>query len=257
MADMLGAPEQAGASPSIATARTGGPEFDIDKAIRVRIIRLGAEGQPVLVVDRVLADPQRVVDHAAAADFYAPPHTHYPGLNAHVPEGYYRTVIAALRQPLEAAFGLSMRARLDYFGFLGLSTQAAADATPAQRFPHVDSYDPNRLAMVHYFCDETHGGTGFFRQKATGYECVDQGRARRYVAEVMVERSRSEGLAPAFPHAGMPHYDLIGQSDAVFNRLVVYRSHIFHAPLLGAGGAAADPRSGRLTANGFITPVSV
>ena len=56
----------------------------------------------------------------------------------------------------------------------------------------------------------------------------------------------------------MKLYDLIGKSDAVFNHnLIVYRSNRFHAPLLGEGRASQDPRrSGRLTANGFITPAS-
>jgi len=228
--------------------------FCISREINIQILKIGLEEQPILIVDKVLAEPRDMIDYAAGATFYVPPHTHYPGVNANVPEGYYRTVIAAIRHPLEAAFGLSAGGYLSYFGFLGLSTHAAADATPAQRFPHVDSYDPNRLAMVHYFCSETHGGTGFFRQQATGFESVDQGRAKTYVEEVMAERQRSEGHAPAFPSEGMDLYDLIGKSDAVFNRLIIYRSHVFHAPLLGEGGASADPRSGRLTANGFITP---
>jgi len=230
--------------------------FDVSREISVRILKIGRENQPLLIVDKVLAQPQEMIAYAAGADFYVPPHTHYPGSNANVPEGYYRTVINRLRQPLEAAFGLSSRGYLNYFGFLGLSTQSAAEATPAQRVPHVDSYDPNRLAMVHYLCGETYDGTGFFRHRASGYESVDQGRARTYVDSVMAEREHADLQRPAFPTDGMPLYDLIGKSDAVFNRLIVYRSHVFHAPLLGEGGASQDPRLGRLTANGFITPLS-
>ena len=230
--------------------------FDVSREVSVRIVRIGRENQPLLIVDTVLAQPQAMIDYAASADFYVPPHTHYPGANANVPEAYYRTVINLLRQPLEAAFGVPRLSYLNYFGFLGLSTQAAVDATPAQRVPHVDSYDPNRLAMVHYLCSEAYGGTGFFRHQASGFESVDQGRAKTYVDAVMAERDHVDLQPPAFPAEGMPLYDLIGKSDAVFNRLIVYRSHVFHAPLLGDGGASADPRRGRLTANGFITPVS-
>ena len=111
--------------------------------------------------------------------------------------------------------------------------------------------------MVHYFSGEEFGGTGFFRQQATGFESIDQARARRYVEAVVAEREQSVSSAPAFPGEGMKHYDLIGKTEAVFNRLIVYRSHVLHAPLLGLGGASADPRSGRLTANGFITPAAV
>lgn len=219
--------------------------------------RVGAEAQPLLIVDDVLAEPGAMVESAMRAEFYIPPHTHYPGLNARLPESYYLSVITALRQPLAAVFGLSTGIYLNYFGFFGLATKPAAEATLAQRVPHVDCYDSNRLAMVHYFCGEGFGGTGFFRQQATGFESVDQARARRYVEGVMAERAQSERAEPAFPGEGTKHYELIGKTDAVFNRLVVYRSHVLHAPLLGLGGASADPRLGRLTANGFITPTTV
>jgi hypothetical protein len=228
----------------------------IDPRIRVRLQRVGADAQPVLVVDNVLAEPEAMIDCAAGAQLYVPPHTNYPGFNANLPESYYRPVLTALRQPLEAAFGLSSRAYVNYFGFFGLSTRSAAEATLAQQFPHVDCYDPNRLAMVHYFCSADFGGTGFFRQQATGFESVDQARARRYVEAVMAERAQTASSAPAFPAEGMQHYDLTGKVDVAFNRLIVYRSHVLHAPLLGSGGASPDPRRGRLTANGFITPTA-
>lgn len=229
--------------------------MQLNPAIRVGLHRFGSEGQPVMIVDHVLAEPGAMVEAAAKADFYAPPHTNYPGLNANVPESYYLTIIQALRQPLEAAFGLSRNAYLDYFGYFGLSTTSLAEAAPAHKLPHVDCYDPNRLAMVHYFCrQDGFGGTGFFRQQATGYESVDQGRAKHYVDTVMAERAQP-GLAEAgFPGSGMRHYDLIGEAENVFNRLIVYRSYALHAPLLAPEGASADPRMGRLTANGFITP---
>jgi hypothetical protein len=226
----------------------------INPSIRVRTEHLGTEAQPLLIVENVLAEPEAMIECAERVDFYVPPHTHYPGVNANLPDDYYRLILAVLRQPLEETFGLSSQTHLNEFGFFGLSTRPAAEATLAQRFPHVDCYDPNRLAMVHYFCGVGFGGTGFFRQRATGFETVDQARARRYVESVMVERENSE---PGFPGEGMGHYDLIGRSEAVFNRLIVYRSHVLHAPLLGSGGASADPRSGRLTANGFITPTTV
>lgn len=228
----------------------------ISPKICFRLERLGAEMQPLLIVDNVLAEPDAMVEAALKAEFYVPPHTHYPGLNARLPESYYLSVIATIRQPLATAFGLSTGSYLDYFGFFGLATRPAADATPAQTVPHVDCYDPNRLAMVHYFCGDGFGGTGFFRQQATGFESVDQPRARRYVVGVMGERTQSEAAEPAFPGEATKHYELIGKTEAIFNRLIVYRSHVLHAPLLGSGGASADPRLGRLTANGFLTPAA-
>jgi len=38
----------------------------------------------------------------------------------------------------------------------------------------------------------------------------------------------------------------------VFNRLIVYRTHMLHSGLLNRAPLSADPAKGRLTANGFI-----
>ena len=236
-----------------AIRRHEGAYLRLNPAARAGLRHIGTEAQPLLIVDDVLAEPEAMIDAAAEANFYVPPHTNYPGINANLPESYYLTIIGALRPALEAAFGLSPRLPLNYFGFFGLATKAAAEATPAQKAPHVDCYDPRRLALVHYFCDARYDGTGFFKQRATGFESVDQGRAQRYVDTVMAERAQPDPDA-VFPGESAAHYDLIGKAEMAFNRLIVYRSHVLHTPLLAPEGASADPRLGRLTANGFITP---
>ncbi|MET3663663.1 DUF6445 family protein [Caulobacter sp. 1776] len=222
--------------------------------ISVRLRHVGQERQPLLVVDDVLADPWAMVDAARAAEFYRPPHTHYPGLNANLPEAYYRTVVTALRGPIEAAFDVSASAVLKFFGFFALATTPVEAATPVQTLPHLDAPDPDRLAMVHYFCRGAFGGTGFFRHQATGFESVDAARQDAYAAAVQAELA--EGRT-TFAGADTPGYDLIDAVEAVFNRLIVYRGHVLHAGLLGRGGGAADPAIGRLTANGFIEAVQV
>ncbi|WP_454713935.1 DUF6445 family protein [Caulobacter segnis] len=220
--------------------------------ISVRLRKVGQEQQPLLVVDDVLADPWAMVDAARAADFYRPPHTNYPGLNANLPEAYYRTVVTALRGPIEAAFGLRADAVLKFFGFFALATTPASAATPVQTVPHLDGPDPNRLAMVHYFCQGDFGGTGFFRHQATGFESVDATRTDAYATALKAELAHERR---AFAGADTPGYDLIEAVEPVFNRLIIYRGHVFHAGLLGHGGGAADPATGRLTANGFIEAV--
>jgi hypothetical protein len=205
-----------------------------------------------MIVDEVLEHPQAMIDAARAAEFYVPRHTNYPGINAPLPQSYYLTVVTALRGPIEAAFGLSRSAYLSYFGFFALATMSAHDAQAIQKIPHRDSPDPNRLAMVHYLCGGRFGGTGFFRHKSTGFESVDA--ARQPVYEAAARRELAEAETPISRYAGAQtrNYELIGQSDAVFNRLIVYRSHVLHSALLDEGTGSADPGLGRLTANGFI-----
>jgi hypothetical protein len=220
--------------------------------ISVRLRKVGEEQQPLLFVDDVLADPWAMIDAARAAAFYRPPHTNYPGLNANLPEAYYRTVVTALRGPIEAAFGVSAGAVLKFFGFFALATTPAVAVTPIQTLPHLDGPNPSRLAMVHYFCQGDFGGTGFFRHRATGFESVDASRTEAYAAALKAELAHKRY---AFAGADTPGYDLIEAVEPVFNRLIVYRGHVLHAALLGQGGGAADPATGRLTANGFIEAV--
>jgi hypothetical protein len=228
------------------------PPLLIGRQIRVQLRHVGQERQPLLVVDDVLADPDAMIEAARAADFHAPPHTHYPGLNANLPESYYRTVVTALRGPIAVAFGLPSEAYLKYFGFFALATTGVADAQPIQKIPHHDGPDPARLAMVHYLCRGEHGGTGFFRHKATGFESIDQPRQESYVAIAQAQLAAAGVGGATFAGSDMADYDLIGEARCVFNRLIVYRNHVLHSALLSPRGAAADPRLGRLTANGFI-----
>jgi hypothetical protein len=224
----------------------------LGRAIEVRLQHIGAERQPLMVVDHVLEDPQGMIEAARAAAFYVPEHTHYPGVNARLPEAYYQTVVTALRGPIEAAFGLSRAAYLKYFGFFAMATTGIDAAEPVQKIPHHDSPDPDRLAMVHYLCRGPFEGTGFFRHKATGFESVDAARQEVYVATARRELAEAGATAAAYAGPDMSNYEMIGQADLVFNRLIVYRSHVLHAALLGCATGSADPAKGRLTANGFI-----
>lgn len=218
--------------------------------INIRLRRIGREAQPLLVVDHMLADPQAMIDAAKRAEFYVPEHTMYPGLNAPLPEGYYQTVVTALRGPVEAAFGLPRDAWVKFFGFFALATTPAEAAEPIQKIPHHDTVDPGRLALVHYLCRGDFGGTGFFRHRATGFESVDAARRAAYVAAAKPELEMA--APPAYAGAGAAHYELIGEAEMVFNRLIVYRAHVLHSGLLNRAPLDADPARGRLTANGFI-----
>lgn len=234
------------------STEAAGDALLLGRNIEVRLQHVGAERQPLLVVDDVLDAADAMIAAACEADWYVPAHTNYPGLNARLPQAYYQTVVTALRGPIEAAFGLSRAVRLSYFGFFALATLSPAEARPIQKIPHHDSPDPQRLAMVHYLCRGEFGGTGFFRHRSTGFESVDRMRRDRYVAAASTELAQGRGTRDSYAAAHLEHYDLIGQADLVFNRLVVYRSHVLHSALLGSDTHSRDPARGRLTANGFI-----
>lgn len=237
-------------------AETLARTFELGPQVQVRRLFIGAERQPLMIVDGTLADPQSMIDAACDAVFYQPEHTNYPGINAPLPLAYCHTVVTALRGPIEAAFGLSRSTYLKYFGFFALATIGSAEAQPIQKIPHHDSPDPNRLALVHYLCRGEFGGTGFFRHLRTGFESVDRSREATYVAAARSELAIGANSA-GYAGPQMANYQLIGQAEAVFNRLIIYRSHVLHSALLAAEPGSADPVTGRLTANGFIATIDL
>lgn len=224
--------------------------FSPHPRIDIRLRRIGNEAQPLMVVDHMLADPYALIAAAERAAFYVPEHTKYPGLNAPLPEGYYQTVVTALRGPIEAVFGLPREAWVSFFGFFALAVTPADMAEPIQKIPHHDTVDPGRLAMVHYLCQGDFGGTGFFRHKSTGFETIDATRQAAYAAAAKPELEAAS--LKGYADAGTAHYELTGEAEMVFNRLVVYRTHMLHSGLLNRAPLSADPAKGRLTANGFI-----
>ncbi|MBP2159321.1 hypothetical protein J2X24_001887 [Asticcacaulis solisilvae] len=220
-------------------------QFALHPDIRFQLRHIGAEQQPLMVVDNVLAEPQALIKAACAAEFYVPEHTRYPGLNARLPDDYYRLIITALRGPLQAAFGLPSSVYLNYFGYFGLVTVPPEDAQPIQNIPHHDGPDPQQLAMVHYLSHEAFGGTGFFRHKATGFQTIGPARRDLYAETASAELEAGKGMA---------NYERIAEVAPVFNRLIVYRGHVLHCALPCDAPLSRDPARGRLTANGFVRP---
>jgi len=225
--------------------------FPLSPTMRVAASRIGRDGEPVLLVDRFLADPHALVDAAAASDF-APAYGSgggYPGIRASAPLDYVEDAVRALVGPIAEAFGLgAVRPRHAECSF-SLVTLPPDRLVPAQRAPHVDTADPRQFAILHYLCGPAFGGTAFFRHRATGFEAITEARLPAYEA-ARAREAAGEGYIAGDDAA----FERIGAVEAAFDRVVVYRSRLLHSGLVGDPAAlSADPRTGRLTANIFLT----
>lgn len=214
---------------------------------------IGRERQPVLIVDDYLADPDSMVRYACDEVRFAPPSSAYPGLIAPAPPPYVESLGYGLSDMISETFGVLIETADVLESFFGLVTTPPERLEPIQRLPHVDSHDAGQLAMLHYLCSRTHGGTAFYRHRPTGYESLDQ--------------TRSDAFAHQWLHAvsvaSEKNSEYLTQSDALFeqtasfesryNRLVLYRSHLFHSGrILPECTLSDNPRSGRLTVNTFV-----
>lgn len=217
-----------------------------------RIEEIGREGQRVVVVDNFLADAEGLIDEAASASFNPVEATIYPGVRARLPMAYPFALRDLLRELFREAFGLDTTNIVGGQTDFSIVTTPPERAHPRQLHPHFDGPDPNILAGLHYLCGASHGGTSFYRHRATGFELITRERAPAYVQTVEAEVAATPRRAH-YPHGDSDLFERIASFPAAFNRLLIYRGVGLHS-----GDIAPDfafdpsPRSGRLTANTFL-----
>jgi len=232
-------------------------DFGFNRNLRVTVNRVGESRQPVLIVDNVMRDPKSLIEFAAnEVTFRAAwtPQGGYPGVRADAPREYAGGLLAHLGDAIAATFFTPMPVvPTEANCLLSIVTRRPQQLTNQQRIPHFDTPDPMRIAFLHYLCDESFGGTAFYRHKKTGLDAVRPDQEAEYC------RIRDEELklAPpprSFITSDAADYEQTANIDARFNRLIVYRSQHLHSGSIPQDmNFSADPRTGRLTATVFIT----
>jgi len=218
--------------------------------------RIGAERQPVLTIARAMDEPEALVDHAARAVRFDPawgPRGGYPGLRAPAPPDYVEALVRTLGPLIARAFGLGAVELAKTEASFSLVTLPPERLAPLQRIPHVDTTDPLQFAVLHYLCDDRFGGTAFYRHRATGFETLSPERTAAFGAARDREVAQAQAQA-RYIVGDTAHYQRVGAVDAAFDRIVVYRSRSLHSGIIEPGAPLSeDPRTGRLTANIFVS----
>ncbi len=218
----------------------------------IRVERIGREGEAVAVIDGFAPDPDAL--RAAAAGLrFAADGTHYPGIKAAVTPAYFDATGPVLAAVLRDVFGYREPAAVIGAWYQLVTTPPAA-LTPLQRLPHVDALRPRQIALVHYLGHDDHGGTAFYRHRATGFETLDEARAPGFRTRLAAEIG-AEPPAAAYIDEGAPWFERIAAFAPAFNRALVYRSALFHCGLIPATAPLSpDPLAGRLTVGCFLGP---
>jgi hypothetical protein len=211
-------------------------------------------GERVLVIDDATRQAEHLIAAAARAPFEPAGDvgSGYPGLLGPVPRAYADALVAFVMPLLPRHFDTGpirpARVRCN----LSLATTPPDALNDLQTIPHADSANPLHFAAVHYLCDDHHGGTGFFRHRATGHAVLTPEHVDPFNAAVGKELARSSAK-PCYPDETHPHFALIGHCRARMDRLVIYRSSLFHSALIPRlPDDPADPRKRRLTGNLFL-----
>lgn len=217
--------------------------------------QISSTEQQLLKINGFLEHPEHAISQADLQKF-AKITPQYPGVRAPLEPEVCRVWLALLAPLLDQWFGPA-GCRWEMQAWYSLVTTPPRALAPIQRLPHVDGTDPAQIAMMLYLHHTGHGGTAFFRHRATGLESLTAETWPRYAAALQAEVARS-GLPPAaYPTDGAPHFERVHVAQGTFNRAVFYRGNILHSGVIdNAAPLSADPREGRLTINAFFRPVA-
>ena len=232
-----------------------GPALEPGLDPRVETLRIGEEQHPVLILDGLLTGAEGLVEFAADVAVLAPVKAaanFYPGIRAPAPGGYVRALITALRPHLAEVFGAPAGGQAHVTSALSMATLPADRASLVQRLPHIDTTSPDQLAILHYLCDPEHGGTAFYRHRATGFEAVGPERGPDYFAILREEIEARPVITDGYVAESNALFEQTAVLTPAFNRIVVYASNLLHAGVLPDRPASPNPRDGRLTANTFF-----
>ncbi len=219
---------------------------------QIEVVRQGAEGEPVVVIDHAWPEPDALIEAAAATKFDLDS-PYFPGPRAHAPPDYWPALELSVRPILAEVFGYDGAPALVECLF-SMVTQPAGDLAPIQRLPHFDSLDPDRLALLHYLGDPALGGTSFYRHRATGFETINAERYPAYAAALNADVAAHGLPAPGYMAGDTPLFERIASYEAVFNRVLIYRGATLHSGNVPNDAVLSpDPRQGRLTVNAFAT----
>nr|WP_298125940.1 DUF6445 family protein [uncultured Pseudoxanthomonas sp.] len=224
--------------------------------IRVTRQVVGREGAPLLIIDNLLADPERMLRKAATRQ-YVKQSSMFPGIRAPAPVSYQSFLEATLNPLLRECFDQAPGRFVFPMCHFSLVTQPPATLHFLQRVPHIDSVSIGGLATVHYLFRGTWGGTDFYRHRHTGFEYVDEGRHAAYFDRLAQESHQDAMQDVGYIDGDTPLFERVASVEGVFNRLIVYRRNALHSGRIGNDrGLPADPLQGRLSINTFIDVVT-
>lgn len=207
------------------------------------------------VIDDALRDPQHWVDYAINGEDLKPSANNaYPGPELRMPD--------AISTQLDRFFAshvrrlLGARRTLRMYSRLSLTTTPSDQLEPRQWLCHVDRLEVEpgqRLAasVLYLFQDATLGGTSFYmpRRPLPEIAALVQDSAT-LPADTFAAKY---GLRSCYMTESNAYFEKVLTVPARWNRLIFYDGSVFHSgDIAHPERLSADPKTGRLTLNGFF-----
>jgi hypothetical protein len=234
-------------------------EFSVNPSCTAKVIYVGIDREPVLMVDDLMSDPEALIRCAETGlAFCKEDKDFYPGIRKPLSLTYAASIYLHLQDLFLDTFNAGRPAAIDPLSCLfSLATTRQEHLRPIQSVPHFDSYDGAQIAGVHYLCSEKFGGTSFYRHRSTGYESMNAQRLAEYAPRLKAEVIGLNTRQFIYIRGDTALFERTASVEAKFNRAIYYRSNVLHAGDIPANiGMPEYTRSGRLTANtlGLLRP---
>ena len=216
-----------------------------------RVVTVGRESVPVLVIDDFVSNAEQIVEEAAERHPFQPPRTIYPGLRSPAHPAYTLALYRILDEPIRRLFGLGGSEMVHVDCDFRLVTAPPESLTPRQCLPHYDLAKPGIFALLHYLTAGPFGGTSFYRHRSTGFETIQKPREAPFEQSLAreLELYRPEGYIVG----DNPLFERIASVELKFNRALIYPAALLHSSDTPPSHPySADPRSGRLTGAAFF-----
>jgi hypothetical protein len=225
-------------------------------AARSSVVTL-SNGQRCVVTDDVLLEPERLVEYAAenAGAFASATFNYYPGVLLSVPPEVASGLAGFFNSHVRRHFDARRLERMHCR--LSLVTRAPADLEPVQCLCHRDSpmLSPQssiQACILYLFRDAGLGGTRFYEPQRPPAD-IDRlfADAQKLPREAFFAQY---GIERAYPRGSNQWFTDVGHIEARWNRCIFFDGFGFHSGEIPAPERLSpDPRTGRLTLNGFFT----
>jgi len=232
--------------------------FDLSLNCDAKFTKLiiGAEKTPLLLIDNFASSPSDLVELAGdGSSFQADSNNFYPGKRKVMPSEYGVEICHQYLPLFQSFFGcLQANSAKTVTSALAIADTSVSKLRPMQMLPHIDTPQKNQLAVVHYLCDKTHGGTAFYRHKKTGFETITQPRLYHYASQVKSEAIANQiHKSPKYMNGSDNMFEQLYSVEARVNRAIIYPSNLLHSGNVNSAlGLSSIPTKGRLTIGSFI-----
>lgn len=217
------------------------------------ILRIGDQRTPLLIFDDVDPALTKMAKEGARTAKFDVADTYYPGIRATLGMPYVTQIVGAIYHQLYDIYSIPPGYQVGLKqAVYSLITLSPGELSLAQTMPHIDATSAFNFAILHYLNEGQHGGTTFYRHRATDCSQITDDKEQQYFNCLNREMTRDSARG-SYITASDSSFEQIGKVAYKAGRIVVYPGNLLHSTEVDIRSDISSALDeGRLTANVFI-----